>query len=140
MRRSRLEHDCLPFPCLLYTSPGSYCIVSHNRSFLDPIVTKVLEFVPGEKPRVYLGNVSDYLEKVERAVSYTHLDVYKRQGYRLFTFPFSEKAGFLKYGFKAVGKNNTETPGTEACDAGRALNGISVPGVTEEGPGCCPRR
>ena len=37
--------------------PGSYCIVSHNRSFLDPIVTKVLEFVPGEKPRVYLGNV-----------------------------------------------------------------------------------
>ncbi|MCD8063885.1 ABC-F family ATP-binding cassette domain-containing protein [Akkermansia sp.] len=46
--------------------PGSYCIVSHNRSFLDPIVTKVLEFVPGEKPRVYMGNVSDYLEKVER--------------------------------------------------------------------------
>lgn len=29
-------------------------------------MTKVLEFVPGEKPRVYLGNVSDYLEKVER--------------------------------------------------------------------------
>ena len=46
--------------------PGSYCIVSHNRSFLDPIVTKVLEFVPGEKPRIYIGNVSDYLEKVER--------------------------------------------------------------------------
>ena len=46
--------------------PGSYCIVSHNRSFLDPIVTKVLEFVPGEKPRVYIGNVSDDLEKVER--------------------------------------------------------------------------
>ena len=46
--------------------PGSYCIVSHSRSFLDPIVTKVLEFVPGEKPRVYIGNDSDYLEKVER--------------------------------------------------------------------------
>lgn len=46
--------------------PGSYCIVSHNRSFLDPIVSKVLEFVPGEKPRLYIGNVSDYLEKVER--------------------------------------------------------------------------
>ena len=46
--------------------PGSYCIVSHNRSFLDPIVTKVLEFVPGEKPRVYLCNVSDYLEKEVR--------------------------------------------------------------------------
>lgn len=46
--------------------PGSYCIVSHNRSFLDPIVTKVLEFVPGEQPKQYIGNVSDYLEKVER--------------------------------------------------------------------------
>lgn len=45
--------------------PGSYCIVSHNRSFLDPIVTKVLEFRPGEAPRTYLGNVSDYLEKLE---------------------------------------------------------------------------
>ena len=40
-------------------------IVSHNRSFLDPVVTKVLEFVPGRAPRLYLGNVSDYLEKVE---------------------------------------------------------------------------
>ena len=42
---------------------GAYAIVSHNRSFLDPIVTKVLEFIPGEKPRLYYGNVSDYLEK-----------------------------------------------------------------------------
>lgn len=46
--------------------PGSYCIVSHNRSFLDPVVSKVLEFIPGEAPRVYIGNVSDYLDKVER--------------------------------------------------------------------------
>ncbi len=45
--------------------PGSYCIVSHNRNFLDPIVTKVLEFKPGQAPRTYLGNVSDYIEKVE---------------------------------------------------------------------------
>lgn len=42
---------------------GTYVIVSHNRSFLDPIVTKVLEFVPGRSPRLYYGNVSDYLEK-----------------------------------------------------------------------------
>lgn len=42
---------------------GAYAIVSHNRSFLDPIVTKVLEFIPGEAPRVYYGNVSDYIEK-----------------------------------------------------------------------------
>lgn len=45
--------------------PGSYCIVSHNRNFLDPIVTKVLEFKPGQAPRTYLGNVSDYLDKIE---------------------------------------------------------------------------
>ncbi len=42
---------------------GAFAIVSHNRSFLDPIVTKVLEFIPNEKPKLYYGNVSDYLEK-----------------------------------------------------------------------------
>ena len=42
---------------------GAYAIVSHNRSFLDPIVTKVLEFIPNQPPKVYYGNVSDYLEK-----------------------------------------------------------------------------
>ncbi|MEZ5303541.1 MAG: hypothetical protein R3F11_23300 [Verrucomicrobiales bacterium] len=38
-------------------------IVSHNRSFLDPIVNKVIEFLPGQPPRVFLGNVTYYLEK-----------------------------------------------------------------------------
>ncbi|MEM9282249.1 MAG: ABC-F family ATP-binding cassette domain-containing protein [Verrucomicrobiota bacterium] len=42
---------------------GAYVIVSHNRSFLDPIVTKVLEFIPNKPPKVYYGNVSDYIEK-----------------------------------------------------------------------------
>ncbi len=42
---------------------GTYVIVSHNRSFLDPIVTKVLEFIPHQPMRVFHGNVSDYLEK-----------------------------------------------------------------------------
>ena len=42
---------------------GAYAIVSHNRSFLDPIVTKVLEFIPNQPPKIYYGNVSDYLEK-----------------------------------------------------------------------------
>ncbi|MEM6911551.1 MAG: ABC-F family ATP-binding cassette domain-containing protein [Verrucomicrobiota bacterium] len=44
---------------------GSYAIVSHNRAFLDPVVNKVLEFAPGRAPRLFLGNVSDYLEKKE---------------------------------------------------------------------------
>jgi len=42
---------------------GSYVIVSHNRDFLDPVVTKTLEFRVGEEPRLYLGNLSYYLEK-----------------------------------------------------------------------------
>jgi ATP-binding cassette subfamily F protein 3 len=43
--------------------PGSVLIVSHNRSFLDPVVSKTLEFRPGEAPRLYAGNISYYLEK-----------------------------------------------------------------------------
>ncbi|MGI9241282.1 MAG: ABC-F family ATP-binding cassette domain-containing protein, partial [Verrucomicrobiales bacterium] len=42
---------------------GTFAIVSHNRSFLDPIVTKVLEFSVGKPPKFYYGNVSDYIEK-----------------------------------------------------------------------------
>lgn len=42
---------------------GSVMIVSHNRHFLDPIVTKVLEFRPGLPPKMYHGNISYYLEK-----------------------------------------------------------------------------
>lgn len=43
--------------------PGSVLIVSHNRTFLDPLVTKTLEFRPGEAPRLFSGNISYYLEK-----------------------------------------------------------------------------
>ncbi len=42
---------------------GSVVIVSHNRSFLDPLVTKTLEFRPGETPRLFAGNIGYYLEK-----------------------------------------------------------------------------
>src|SRR5690554_1091580 len=41
---------------------GTCVIVSHDRSFLDPIVTKVLEVQPG-RIKTYLGNVSYYLDK-----------------------------------------------------------------------------
>jgi len=44
---------------------GSFAIVSHNRDFLDPLVNKVLEFRVGAPPRLFLGNVSYYLEKRE---------------------------------------------------------------------------
>ena len=46
--------------------PGSYMIVSHNRSFLDPIVTKTLEFRQGHPPRIFAGNITYYLEKIEQ--------------------------------------------------------------------------
>ena len=46
--------------------PGSYLIVSHNRSFLDPIVDKTLEFRHGQPPRMFAGNITYYLEKLER--------------------------------------------------------------------------
>ncbi|MES2996962.1 MAG: ABC-F family ATP-binding cassette domain-containing protein [Verrucomicrobiota bacterium] len=44
--------------------PGSVLIVSHNRDFLDPVVTKTLEFRPGEAPRVFTGNITYYLDKI----------------------------------------------------------------------------
>ena len=42
---------------------GTVIIVSHNRSFLDPLVTKTLEFRPGKSPRLFAGNITYYLEK-----------------------------------------------------------------------------
>jgi len=41
---------------------GTFVIVSHDRSFLDPIVDKVLEVQP-QKIRTFHGNVSYYLSK-----------------------------------------------------------------------------
>ncbi len=43
---------------------GTVMIVSHNRSFLDPVVAKTLEFRQGHPPRVFAGNITYYLEKV----------------------------------------------------------------------------
>lgn len=42
---------------------GTVIIVSHNRSFLDPLVTKTLEFRPDHDPRPFAGNITYYLEK-----------------------------------------------------------------------------
>lgn len=45
---------------------GTLMIVSHDRDFLDPIVSKTLEIQPG-KIRTWLGNVSYYLAKKTEA-------------------------------------------------------------------------
>jgi len=44
---------------------GSFVIVSHDRDFLDPIVTKVVEFRRGGI-RIYPGNVSEYIDARNR--------------------------------------------------------------------------
>jgi len=44
---------------------GSMVIVSHDRDFLDPIVTKVVEFRTG-RIKVYTGTVSDYIDAKAR--------------------------------------------------------------------------
>lgn len=43
---------------------GTLLIVSHDRAFLDPLVTKVLE-VSKNGTRMFWGNVTEYLEKIE---------------------------------------------------------------------------
>lgn len=44
---------------------GTLLIVSHNRAFLDPIISKTIEFRQGHDPRLFHGNLSYYLDKVE---------------------------------------------------------------------------
>lgn len=43
---------------------GTYLIVSHDRSFLDPIVEKVVELSP-KGLRIFPGNLSDYVERIK---------------------------------------------------------------------------
>jgi ATP-binding cassette subfamily F protein 3 len=44
--------------------PGAALIVSHDRTFLDKTVTRILDFDPHEKQlREYSGNYTDYLEQ-----------------------------------------------------------------------------
>ncbi len=57
---------------------GTYVIVSHDRSFLDPIVDKVLEVQPN-KIRTYLGNVSYFLEKKKEEAEKAKLNGQQKQ-------------------------------------------------------------
>jgi len=57
---------------------GTYVIVSHNRDFLDPVVTKTLEFRVGAPPQLYVGNLSYYLEKKAEERSQSALDIPSR--------------------------------------------------------------
>ncbi len=48
---------------------GSIIIVSHNRDFLDPIVSKTIEFRAHESPRIFHGNLTYYLDKRQQEQS-----------------------------------------------------------------------
>ena len=43
------------------------------------VIFTLVYFVPGDPARVMLGAAADE-DEIARSVSYTHLDVYKRQG------------------------------------------------------------
>ncbi len=47
----------------LQTYEGTFLIVSHDRDFLDPIITKVIE-IGRRGVRFFPGNISDYVEKI----------------------------------------------------------------------------
>ena len=51
---------------------GTLLIVSHDREFLQDLTDKTIEFKNGNF-KEYIGDIQYY------PVSYTHLDVYKRQ-------------------------------------------------------------
>ncbi|NNC89755.1 MAG: ABC-F family ATP-binding cassette domain-containing protein [Akkermansiaceae bacterium] len=53
----------------LHHYTGTVIIVSHNRAFLDPLVTRTLEFRQGQAPRIFFGNLTYYLEKKEEEES-----------------------------------------------------------------------
>ncbi len=65
MRSKRVLQEALQS----YT--GTYFIVSHDRSFLDPIINKVLELHPGSA-KLYLGTLTDYLRKKHEQQNAAH--------------------------------------------------------------------
>ena len=60
---------------LLQEFTGTLFLVSHDRAFLENTVTQVIAFEGDGKLTEFGGGYDDW----QRSVSYTHLDVYKRQ-------------------------------------------------------------
>jgi ATP-binding cassette subfamily F protein 3 len=59
---------------------GTFIVVSHDRDFLDSIVTRVIE-VSKKGIRSFLGNISDYVERIdaERALAGDNAQAVKRK-------------------------------------------------------------
>jgi ATP-binding cassette subfamily F protein 3 len=58
---------------------GTFLIVSHDRSFLDPVVNKVLEVGHGGV-RTYIGSVSDYIAKKREEKEHAQAAVQQSSG------------------------------------------------------------
>jgi ATP-binding cassette subfamily F protein 3 len=110
---------------------GTFLIVSHDRSFLDPIVNKVLE-IRKDGVTVYLGNVTEYLDrkkkdaaqgavlgegKKNRSVSATpvltdkerkRLEAERRQHIYSLTKPLKKKLEVIEKKIEHVEKRKTE--------------------------------
>ncbi|MCQ2492472.1 MAG: ABC-F family ATP-binding cassette domain-containing protein [Lachnospiraceae bacterium] len=61
----------------LMNYPGAVLIVSHDRYFLDKVVTKIIE-ISNNKGRSYKGNYSDYVEKRDQ-IRKIELKEYEKQ-------------------------------------------------------------
>ena len=51
----------------LLNYPGAVLIVSHDRYFLNRVVTKVVEIEHGQAYALYMGNYTDYAKKKQHA-------------------------------------------------------------------------
>lgn len=60
---------------------GTVIIISHDRYFLDRVVTKIIEIEDG-KSELYLGNYSYYVDEKERRIL-ERLEEYKRQAKKI---------------------------------------------------------
>ena len=62
----------------LINYPGAVLIVSHDRYFLDKVVTKIIE-ISNCKARSYRGNYSQYIQKKEQILSIEQKEYEKQQ-------------------------------------------------------------
>lgn len=101
---------------------GTLFVVSHDRAFLDPLVEKVVEVRPGGGARVFSGNLSYYLFKIEeekqRALAGRNSGLPGVSGAASATADDDALAGGVAAG-AASARNGGARAGTVAGDAGQ---------------------
>lgn len=101
---------------------GTLFVVSHDRAFLDPLVEKVVEVRPGGGARVFSGNLSYYLFKIEeekqRALAGRNSGLPGVSGAAGVSTGDDALAGGVAAGAASV-RNGVARAGTVAGDAGQ---------------------